>query len=428
MYLAQLGAAGGFAREFALKVIHPHLTDDPNFRARFFEEARLAARVRHPNAVRTVDAGEDHGYRYQVLELIDGVNLRQLMLFRGQAFSPTHAAVIAVQVARGLSALHTATDAEGTRLDMVHRDISPHNVMIDREGRAILIDLGLAKSEAKELTQVGVMIGKLPYMSPEQARLEPVGAASDLFSLGTVIYELCTDELPFGDDHSTSTFEALQRVDLGPIGLKLKQHGVPRWLAEIVLVCLQPDPSQRFKSAADVADALTQELSHRNVDESLIRAEMADFVAHAMPEIGTTEAYESGHRLQRRLLPAMEPSWRRAARWGFASAAVVLALAGGVTTLSRLYGTAERGPSEINTNLASDQPPELKSSSSLIVPARDAARPRQVTPSAVVNAEPDIEIDETADTAEEPAPSPPRRYRRARRTNRGLKPNPYAKP
>ncbi|MCA9706272.1 MAG: serine/threonine protein kinase, partial [Myxococcales bacterium] len=243
VYLARLEATGGFAREFALKVVHPHLAAEEGFRRRFHQEARLASRVRHPNVVATIDAGEDKGYCFLVLELIEGATLRQLVIHRERSFAAIEAAHMVAEVARGLHALHTATDERGQPLNIVHRDLSPHNVMLDQSGRAVLIDLGLAKTDTNpNMTQVGVMCGKLPYMSPEQARLESVDARSDVFALGTVLYELCTGTLPFGDTHTTATLERLQRCDAVQITEGLQRMSVPSWLVQIIVTCLRPEP------------------------------------------------------------------------------------------------------------------------------------------------------------------------------------------
>lgn len=279
VYLARLAAAGGFAREFALKVIHPHLAAEKAFRQRLLEEARLASRVRHPNAVTTIDAGEDQGYAYLVLELIDGANLRQLMLHRSVPFSAAMTAGIVAQVARGLHALHTATSDDDVPLGMVHRDLSPHNVMIDRGGRAIVIDLGLAKAEGREdFTEVGVLAGKVPYMSPEQARIEPLDARSDVFALGIMLYQLTTGELPFGDTVSLPTLERVQRCELDKVHEGFEKYAVPKWLAEVILSCLKLEKDQRIQTAAELADVLEQELAHDGNDEVTIRRSLASLV------------------------------------------------------------------------------------------------------------------------------------------------------
>ncbi|MBC8066928.1 MAG: serine/threonine protein kinase, partial [Deltaproteobacteria bacterium] len=262
VYLARVLGEGGFAREFALKVLHPHL--DPTVRSRFLDEARLSSRVRHANVVSTVDVGRQDEHDYLALELIDGVDLRRLMLHRSVPLRPRQSAYLVTMVARGVHALHLAVDEHGAPMHAVHRDLSPHNVMLDRHGRAVLIDLGLAKiAERPELTAVGVLCGRLPYMSPEQAQLLPLDARSDVFSLGSVLYELLVGRLPFGDDDTRGTLERLLACDTAGLAEPLRERGIDSGLVEIVLTCLQREPAARFGSAAELADALEQELAHQ---------------------------------------------------------------------------------------------------------------------------------------------------------------------
>lgn len=444
VYLGRLGAAGGFTREFAIKVVHPHLSDNEDFCGRFLEEARLASRVRHPNAVRTIDAGEASGYRFLVLELIDGVNLRQLMLLRNRPLSPVQAASVVAQVARGLQAVHSATDEHGRPLGMVHRDMSPHNVMIDREGRAIVIDLGLAKAEERELTQVGTMCGKLPYMSPEQARMESLDASSDIFSLGTLLFELCTGELPFGEDHNLATLTALQNCDGQAVARALARHDVPAWLVEVILVCLQPRPQDRFPSARAVAEALSDELHRQGFDEARIRSNLATLVAGSMQEIGTTEALDTSVVLPPRIGPLDDRTTRilnhYPLRWGVAGVLIVGLLAFGFGQWTGPRGLLERkfDPHGGGT-LASDQAPAAETTSSL-VPAptpRPKASPAPSLPMSVSHPA----LDESAADTDTPPPAstssskPSTRARKSRgrtpppqpRPSR-LKSNPYVEP
>lgn len=335
VYLARLEATGGFAREFALKVVHPHLAAESGFRQRFYQEARLASRVRHHNVVATIDAGEDKGYCYLVLELVEGATLRQLMLHRERSFAAIEAAHLVAEVARGLHALHTATDEQGKPLHIIHRDLSPHNVMLDQSGRAVLIDLGLAKADSNvNMTQVGVLCGKLPYMSPEQARLETLDARSDVFALGTVLYELCTSTVPFGDTHTTATLERLQRCDVNEITAGLQRMSVPQWLVQIIVGCLQADPADRFETALDLAEALTQELVLAGHSSAEIKARLSDIVREALPEIGAVTPLEP-------MAPALGSGGGgfRSLRWMGLGAVAALVAFGGLLAAAKLLPT-----------------------------------------------------------------------------------------
>jgi serine/threonine-protein kinase len=282
VYRAKLAGTGGFSRDFALKVIHPHLCDTREFIERFLNEAWIASRLHHPNVAATIDAGTDAGYYYIVLELIEGVTLRQLSRTRSAPLPVDCAARIVADAARGLHALHDLRDGNGLPLNVVHRDLSPHNIMLDRGGRGILIDLGLAKvSGSASQTQTGVLCGRLPYMSPEQSRNALLDHRSDIFSLGSVLWELVLGAPPFGDDHSVATLARLQRCDHTELQAELFRRDVPNWLASVILVCLQREPENRFSSALAVAEALEQEAEAARIDSNAARRQLVIFSQQA---------------------------------------------------------------------------------------------------------------------------------------------------
>ncbi len=432
VYLARLAdVPAGFSREFALKVIHPHLVEEDGFTARFLQEAQLASRVRHSNVVRTVDAGEDQGYAFMALELIDGVNLRQLALHRARPFSAPHAAAIVEMVARGLDAVHEATDAEGEPLGMVHRDISPHNVMLTRNGRAILIDLGLARPDRTTgLTQVGVLAGKLPYMSPEQARLEDLDGRSDIFSMGTLLFELVTGELPFGDTHSAPTMTKLDACEPGPIRAMLELHAAPQWIIDIILACLRPTREERIATAEDLADAIAQELSAAGHDTAAQCAVLATIVEDAYDTLGTVETATPLPRILTAQHPpvASAPSEPvRASVWLAAASGLAAVLALAVWTLRASPSASTRvapqadGARSMSEDMAPQSQPE---------PLQARELPRSESgPSAPPAPPGPIEV-ETPALEPGPEPRPPRGAKRAPKSPDpdGLKPNPYENP
>jgi serine/threonine-protein kinase len=412
VYLGRAAAEGGFSREFAIKVLHPHL--DPLLRTRFLDEARLSSRVRHPNIVSTVDLGADHGLDYLVLELVDGVDLRRLQLARTVPLRPSQAAFVIAMVARGVHALHTATDERGQPMLAVHRDLSPHNIMLDREGRAVLIDLGLAKiRERSEVTQVGVLCGRIPYMSPEQATLGGVDARSDVFSLGTVLFELLTGRLPFGEDDTRATHERVSQGDTAePLAVLSERISsgstLGQGLVEIIATCLQRDPAQRFDSALALADALEQQLAVAGCDLAALQHELAQMAAPMC---------EVGRQLPRAVLPgvaAPRRTWRLAAL----AAAVVLV---GVGAWMFARPTELVATSRDAAALASDGATALRSA--------EASTPVAPAPTPVTVPVPVATPIVTPTLVPAPLPVdsvPARTTKSARKRNRALKPNPYA--
>ncbi len=286
VYRGRLEGQGGFAREFAIKVVHPHLAAAEGFRDRFHDEARVASRVSHPNVVATIDADFDHGYHFLVLELIDGITLRQLQI-TGQERTTAlgegpyrleagEAARVVCDAARGLHAVHTIVDESGEAMEVVHRDLSPHNLMLDMTGRTVLIDLGLAKARGQVgHTQTGVLCGKLPYMSPEQSRVEPLDARSDVFSLGSVLFELATGLPPFGDDHTPNTLENLRRCDPVRLNEILSATRIPDWLNQVILTCLRAEPGERYPSADALATALDEGMRRAGVNQANVRTNLS---------------------------------------------------------------------------------------------------------------------------------------------------------
>src|SRR6476646_8358463 len=236
----------GLGRDVALKILRPEYLRDPDFSARFRQEAQSAASLSHPNVVTVYDYGEDPSGPYIVRELIDGEDLATI-LRRSGTLPPRQAARIAAGVARALAAAH----ARG----LVHRDIKPGNVLIGKDGQVKVVDFGIARaiSEA-QVTLPGTTLGSVHYFSPEQARGEPATAASDIYSLGIVLYEMLVGSRPWEGDSAASV--ALARLS-GPIpDPMVVRPSVPPDLASIVRRALALDPKDRWASASVMADAL----------------------------------------------------------------------------------------------------------------------------------------------------------------------------
>jgi len=226
-------------RTVALKVLHPHYGIDTEHAQRFRHEARAVAQLSHPNIVTVIDRGESGERQYIVFEYVDGENLKQLSGRRGPL--PVREALdLTLQIAGGLAFAH----AHG----IVHRDVKPQNVLVDADGRAQVTDFGIARSLDSELgmTLTGTVLGTSDYLSPEQASGTPVTAATDVYSLGVVLFELLTGEVPFPGDNVVAV--AMRHLYERPPNLCERRPDVPPRLAAAVERALAKEPAQRFAS------------------------------------------------------------------------------------------------------------------------------------------------------------------------------------
>ena len=229
-------------REVALKVIRPDLAGHPDIVRRFKQELILARQVTHKNVIRIFDLGEAEGAKFISMEYIDGRDLKSIRAERGK-FQPEEAAEIIEQVCRALDAAH----AEG----VIHRDLKPQNIMVDKHGRVAVMDFGIARSrELPGLTQTGVLVGTPEYMSPEQAKGEEVDPRSDLFSLGIILYELLTGKSPY--EATTSVATLLKRTQERAVPPVKLDPAIPKFMNDIVVRCLEIDPQRRYASAQEI--------------------------------------------------------------------------------------------------------------------------------------------------------------------------------
>src|ERR671931_769138 len=224
-------------RNVALKVLHEQYNADDDFVERFKREARSVAQLQHPNIVTVIDRGEEEGRQYIVFEYIDGENLKELVVRKGR-LDVREALEIALEVAHGLAFAH----ANG----LVHRDVKPQNVLLNGDGRAKVTDFGIARSRDFEqgMTQTGTVVGTSNYIAPEQASGQPVGAQTDVYSLGVVLYELLAGDVPFPGENFVSV--AMKHVNQPPPNLLDVRRDVPLRVAAAVDRALEKDPSQRF--------------------------------------------------------------------------------------------------------------------------------------------------------------------------------------
>jgi eukaryotic-like serine/threonine-protein kinase len=236
-------------RLIALKIIRSELASRPDVLKRFKQELILSRKVTHKNVVRIFDLGEFEGTKFITMEFIEGRDLKSLLNEKGK-FPPEEATTIIRQVCRGLASAH----AEG----VIHRDLKPQNIMVEANGRASIMDFGIARSiEQSGMTGTGAMVGTPDYMSPEQAKGSGVDSRSDLFALGLIFYEMLTGRSPYSAD--TALGKLLKRTQERPAPPNKIDKSVPRPLSEICLKCLEIEPKNRYQKAEEILKALDPE-------------------------------------------------------------------------------------------------------------------------------------------------------------------------
>ena len=228
-------------RKVAIKMLHERYANDTQFVERFRREATHAAGLSHPNVVSIYDRGAAEGSYFIVMEYVEGRTLKELLVTRG----PCPVPVAISYVRQVLAALRYAH-----RNGIVHRDIKPHNVLVDHEGRVKVADFGIARAGSSQMTEAGSIIGTAQYLSPEQARGAPVDESSDLYSTGIVLYELLTGELPFtGETPVEIAMKHLSQVPPAPSSIRPE---IPRDLDLVVLRALAKEPADRYRSATEM--------------------------------------------------------------------------------------------------------------------------------------------------------------------------------
>ena len=259
VYKGRIQGPGGFERTFVVKRILPHLSDDATFIKMFVEEAKLSARLAHPNIVHIFELGAVEGEYFISMEYIRGHDLSETMRAIWKTMGPPRPEMVAYigrEACRGLAYAHGLTDDHGKLLGMVHRDVSPSNVMLSYEGAVKLLDFGIAKAlgDAPEITKSGTMKGKYAYMAPEQTEGDHVDNRSDIFACGIVLHEVLTGRRLFKGNNDVQTIERVRRCEVPPPSLQ--NPSVPPELDAIILKALQRNPANRWADAADMANAL----------------------------------------------------------------------------------------------------------------------------------------------------------------------------
>jgi serine/threonine-protein kinase len=260
VWVARQRGKHGFEKLFAFKCIHPRFADEPAFRSMFLDEARIAAAIEHPNVAQVFDLGESDSLLYLVIEYVDGESLRGLMTtasMRADASVPVPVPValrIMADACAGLQAAHGLRDASGRPRGVVHRDVSPHNIIVSVRGDVKVIDFGIAHATDRigGDTKNGALKGKLHYMAPEQALREKIGPFTDVFSAGATLHRMLAGSPPFDGGNDAAT---LQRLVSGSPPDPLPDS-VPPLVAAIVERALARDPEERYVSAREMQNAL----------------------------------------------------------------------------------------------------------------------------------------------------------------------------
>jgi serine/threonine-protein kinase len=278
----------GFTRTVAVKRLHPQFAKDPEFVTMFLDEARVAGRIRHPNVVPTLDVVATEGEIFLAMEYVQGESLSKLLKMareKGRPPTPQIVATIIANLLHGLHAAHEAKDEHGQPLGIVHRDVSPQNVLIGADGVARVLDFGVAKAAGRmQTTREGQVKGKLSYMSPEQLNGGGVTRLADIYAAAVVLWETLTQERLFDGDNEAMT---LVRVLEGKVEPPSKWVPIlPPGTDEVVLRGLARDPATRFQTARDFAVALERTVGLASPAvvgewvESVAAQELADRAAH----------------------------------------------------------------------------------------------------------------------------------------------------
>jgi eukaryotic-like serine/threonine-protein kinase len=269
--LGKVHGPSGFERPVVIKRILPSLVSQPHFVNMFLDEAQVVARIQHPNVIHVHELGQDGDELYIVMEYLEGESLLSLLrrsAGRGEAIDRALGAHIVSNVCAGLHAAHELDDDHGAPLGLVHRDVSPSNVFLTYSGAVKVLDFGIAKFAAKSTdTEAGQVKGKFAYMSPEQCLAQPLDRRSDIFSLGTVLFELTTGRRLFARDSNLATMKAITEDRVR--SPKEVDAAYPDRLARVCERALARDPAERYATAAEMRRELMRAIRELTNEEML---------------------------------------------------------------------------------------------------------------------------------------------------------------
>ncbi|MEM9190438.1 MAG: serine/threonine-protein kinase [Myxococcota bacterium] len=387
---------GAFRRLYAVKRLHPHLSQDADFQAMFLEEARIAGLIQHPNVVSVLDVGEDAEGPFLIMDFVDGLSLSSLMRRAKRAGEPIPIQVcarIGRDMALGLHAAHELKDHEARSLGLVHRDLSPQNVLVGWNGAVRITDFGIAKALGRSVkTSTGILKGKISYMAPEQLRFEEPDRRSDLFALGVILFELLAGERLYAKGTGA---EAPRRIlNEPPPDIGEGRPEVPDGMVRLLFELLAKDREARPPTALDVATRLGETLGELVASEGAVEIEawvrdLASELKDDQERRLATAVAEAESRPGGRLaveLPGVERSRRPpfAALIGIAAVAAIGGAAGGAWWTGGFAPSTDGRSEELSTLEEAEPPPEpsgdrspMGSSPRVTV---DEARPGAVDP------------------------------------------------
>jgi len=260
VFRAESTGLQGFRKQVAIKRVLPHLGRKSKFISMFLDEARLSAQLSHSNCVQVFDIGVGDSAYFIVMEFVEGANLKSIatsMRSRGQSFPIPAAAYLAHEICKGLSYAHELTDRNGVSLHLVHRDVSPPNVLVTRHGEVKIVDFGLAKAKSQiEHSEPGIIKGKFSYLSPEAARAQEVDCRADLFAVGIILWELLASQRLFTGDSDVQILYKVQAAQVPPISQI--NRGVPPELERIIHRALARDRQERYSTARELGQDLSR--------------------------------------------------------------------------------------------------------------------------------------------------------------------------
>lgn len=297
IYRAKTVGLGGFEKLLAIKRLHPHFGREKDIAQMLVDEARIAVHLTHPNIAQIFDLGCIQGQYFIAMEFIDGLDLHQIskaVRQRGESIPVAALVFIMAEALAGLDYAHSRSDADGRPLEIVHRDVSPQNIMISHEGEVKLVDFGIAKAQLNDdsNTQHGIIKGKFYYMSPEQAYGHHIDHRTDIFAAGMILYELLVGKNPYQGIDEAQLLKLVRQADFAPVFAVLPD--LDPQLVEIITRATRRDPQQRFSSALEMHTALVAYLDRQ--PEAYRRTELAQYVRNL---VGGHSAHEASSAMSR---------------------------------------------------------------------------------------------------------------------------------